>query len=451
MISASTIEGDLTKERPQWILSAYGPGRDAPAQLFGGNPREISFEELRVDHYLAAAQGKPQEAVQRAMALVNQAEQQIQTTLNNLDGAVSYIQAEEKNHPNRIDICRAKENFKDLQGHPNGTSGALVGGGENKSLLSGALNQTPAPGGIPFGQTQQLGQRASPFGQPSQLGSTSTPFGQPSQLGQASGPFGQPSQLGQRPNPFGQPSQPGPFGQPSQMGQSTAPFGQTPQLGQGGPGGFNSSQPAPFGQPAASQTPFGQPPQPKNPFNIQAPLSASPVAFNQPSHAPNPLAPSTNPNPFSQQGAPAAAPNPFSNSSPFGQQSSGNNQSIQNGNPDPFPVNPPNPYAPDAQLTHPDLRTYSVRDKDNKLKSWKGKAVAYIDQEPYYQREDDGKPERIWNPNGPPMYYPATELPADQYDQDTKERYLFMREHGSFKDGLMPLKPPRREWCLWDF
>ena len=63
MLKAEGISDDLTKERPQWILSAYGPGRGAPIQLFGGMPREQSFEEIRLLHYKAVAEGNPQRAV----------------------------------------------------------------------------------------------------------------------------------------------------------------------------------------------------------------------------------------------------------------------------------------------------------------------------------------------------------------------------------------------------
>jgi len=44
-------------------MSAYGPGRDAPIQLFGGFPLEQSMEEIRVQHYLALAAGNPQQSV----------------------------------------------------------------------------------------------------------------------------------------------------------------------------------------------------------------------------------------------------------------------------------------------------------------------------------------------------------------------------------------------------
>lgn len=62
-LSKETIVKDLTSEAPQWILSAYGPGRDAPEQLFGGNLREQSVEEMRLVHMMAEASGNPQQAV----------------------------------------------------------------------------------------------------------------------------------------------------------------------------------------------------------------------------------------------------------------------------------------------------------------------------------------------------------------------------------------------------
>lgn len=62
-LDSATIKQDLTTDRPQWILSAYGPGRHAPEQLFGGPAREQSFEEMRLLHYIAAASGNAQPAV----------------------------------------------------------------------------------------------------------------------------------------------------------------------------------------------------------------------------------------------------------------------------------------------------------------------------------------------------------------------------------------------------
>lgn len=62
-ISIDTIEADLKSEAPQWILSAYAPGRDAPEQLFGGYPREQSFEEMRLHYLTGKAAGTEQQAV----------------------------------------------------------------------------------------------------------------------------------------------------------------------------------------------------------------------------------------------------------------------------------------------------------------------------------------------------------------------------------------------------
>lgn len=62
-ITADAIEADLTSDAPTWILSAYAPGREAPGQLFGGYPREQSFEEMRLLHVIGAAGGNEQQAV----------------------------------------------------------------------------------------------------------------------------------------------------------------------------------------------------------------------------------------------------------------------------------------------------------------------------------------------------------------------------------------------------
>lgn len=69
-VSTDTIQTDLTTETPQWILSAYGPGRDTPEQLFGGYPREQSFEEMRLHFLMGQAEGREQEAV-RLLILVD--------------------------------------------------------------------------------------------------------------------------------------------------------------------------------------------------------------------------------------------------------------------------------------------------------------------------------------------------------------------------------------------
>lgn len=62
-LNKETIQKDLAEERPSWILSAYGPGRDAPEQLWGGYPIEQSFEEMRLHYMMGEASGNAQGAV----------------------------------------------------------------------------------------------------------------------------------------------------------------------------------------------------------------------------------------------------------------------------------------------------------------------------------------------------------------------------------------------------
>ncbi len=62
-LTADAIRRDLSEELPQWILSCYGPGRDAPEQLWGGYPREQSVEEIRLHFLMGSMAGNPQGAV----------------------------------------------------------------------------------------------------------------------------------------------------------------------------------------------------------------------------------------------------------------------------------------------------------------------------------------------------------------------------------------------------
>ena len=62
-LTADAIRRDLSEELPQWILSCYGPGRDAPEQLWGGYPREQSVEEIRLHFVMGSMAGNPQGAV----------------------------------------------------------------------------------------------------------------------------------------------------------------------------------------------------------------------------------------------------------------------------------------------------------------------------------------------------------------------------------------------------
>ncbi|KAH0566393.1 hypothetical protein GP486_000215 [Trichoglossum hirsutum] len=468
------IIADLTRERPQWILSAYGPTREVPAQLMGGYPREQSFEEVRLLHYQAAASGNPanvQQVAQEMQALASQAEQQIQTILSDIDGAVRFIEAAKDNHPNRWDICKGSSGMagqaamqpQTIMGQPSSTTGQPASGtafGQQSALGSASAFGRPSQlvvGRPTFGQPSQLAGASPTFGQPSQLGNASA-FGQPSHIGTASTSFGQPSQLGSG-SAFGQPPQHGngsAFGQPSQLGGGPA-FGQSSQLG----GGLAFGKPSQLGAGPA----FSQPPQ----------VGGSGV-FGQPSSAPQAnnvfSGPSTqvNPNPFAAiPTGPAAGafgrPSQFqiNTSTPTHQVSpdapfrstpadfSGTWQKDETGNPVPFPIEVANPYPQDAKLVHPDLRTYSTRDPSNRLLTWKSRPVIYVDNKPCFERSRDKKMERISYPDGPPPYNRDTELPESMYDEKTKEAYLFVRDKGYFKDNWMPNLPPRREWCKWDF
>ncbi|KAI9676909.1 MAG: hypothetical protein M1817_006748 [Caeruleum heppii] len=497
-INKDAIVIDLSKERPQWILSAYGPGREPPTQLFGGPVRERSFEEMRVRHYLAVAANNPQEAITEAQGLVTQAEQQIQTVLNDVDGAVNFIVDAEKTHPNRRDNCL---NPNAAATPPGLTSNPLVQGNSTAPIPANpfaaarpptiAINQSAGAFGQPaqgtastgaFGQAVQPTTSAGAFGQPSQLGGGSSAFGKPSALGPAPPTFGHPNPLGGA-SSFGQPAQMGKgpvFGQPTQAAQPGSVFGgNKPGLTFGQPSqpatnAFSGApqQPAPstFGQP----TPFGQATQPAqsiapNPFAAAAPSTESSGVFGAPSApAANPFAaattPSALPNPFSQAataGQPVSAPPSQPSANPFAAASQPSSNAFARLPSSAPSLSGPTPIvngtgnagamAPSSGVSHSDPSIYSTRDGANRLLTWKSQPVTYVDGEPCYKRSDNGHWEKIWFPNGPPGFSADTELVAEMYDEQTKEAYLFLRDHGTFKNGLMPFLPPRREWCSWDF
>jgi nucleoporin NUP42 len=374
---------------------------------------------------------------------------------------------------------------------------------------SNAFSQPMQTGAGAFGQPPTLGANPNPFGSPA----TSSSFGQPGMAPTSgfSNLGGQQSAFQQAPavDPFGQqPQQPvasNPFGAPTS--QPASSFGQTPAT----TNAFSPPpQPTPFNAPAVTQSPWSQAPAPApaNPFGGPPPGSVNP--FGPPAGVSSPM---SNPNPFGTPAQPAqsntfgtpaqpaqanpfgtpaqpAQSNPFGNpaqpaqanpfgtpaqpaqSNPFGQPV--NNvpippaqnafgsqpQSISNGIASPFgaqqngqqrAIDPAHsPYAPTATLTHPDPSSYSSRDSSGRLGMFKGKPVTYHDDE-VWTRNRDGSEEKIWFPDGPPPYYSATEVDDDKYDEKTKEAYLFARENEVFRDGVMPLMPPKREWCLWDF
>ena len=476
-LDKNIITNDLSKERPQWILSAYGPGREAPLQLFGGQPREQSFEEIRVRHYELTAQGNQQQAIGEYQTLVNNAEQQCRTALNDVDGAIKYILNGENEHPNRNDICKAKGALP-TQPHLQAPS----------QQLTSAFGQPSNPGPT-FGQPSALSTfgkpafdqpsaPASTFGQPS-FGQPSV-FGKPSPLGQPSAGFSQPSSTFGKPSfpapTFGQPSAPGAFGQP----QNASPFGASAST----TGSMQTDQPRnTFGQPSTSPQPssFGQPSsstQP-NPFGQpSAPSQSSPFAklspFSQPTTSNTTTAP-TQPtaalaNPFGQPSAPQTT-RPFANPpttapTAFGQPSKTRiyyaNRPVPSFGFDipAFTASLPSTYTStnhtNNAITAPTPTTASQapanvqKDAQNKLRTWNDKSVTYIDEEPCF-KSPEGYWTKIWFPDGPPVFKKSEELPEELYDEGVKEKYRYLKEHGVFKGGVIPELPPRREWVGWNF
>ncbi|OQO05188.1 hypothetical protein B0A48_08208 [Cryoendolithus antarcticus] len=315
-VTADNIRVDLTTDRPIWPLTAYGPGRNAPAQLIEGD-LEMSPEEMRVMYYLAMTTGNTQQAIAQEAQAAAKSNEAVQTILKDVDGAVKYIIAGKDRHPNRLDI------------EQNATQATQPTPGFGLPMAS--TNQQ-------FGQPTTTGQAPSAFGQPSASSQITPAFGQPTApaFGQATAPgFGQPSTFGKPAQPgFGQASslggaEPSPFGQPSALGGGGA-FGQPSALGGGGAFGQPSSigQKPAFGQPtlgAAARPAFGTASTPGfGQSTAPAFGQASSPAFGQASNpnASGAQSQETKPNPFA---AAASQPSGFGaaaqQSSGFGQPS----------------------------------------------------------------------------------------------------------------------------------
>ncbi|KAL1899305.1 hypothetical protein Cpir12675_001498 [Ceratocystis pirilliformis] len=245
-LSRDAIEKDLTSETPQWILSAYGPGTNAPEQLWGGFPLEQSADEIRLYYLTSEQAGKQGEALEQIAKLYQEAQGRIRNAASNLDDVIRYINSSRDKHPNRVDIV--------AQGNSNSTSTSApsLGSSSNNPFVSATTGSNASQ------NSAMLGGSSSVFGQPSNLGQNPSPFGQSSTFGEPSQPnggstFGQPSSLGGG----------GAFGKPSAFGAAGSN-----NTGTGGFGALNSSGPA-FGQSgfgssagntaAATGTAFGQP------------------------------------------------------------------------------------------------------------------------------------------------------------------------------------------------
>ena len=391
----------------------------------------MSFEEIRLRHYELAAQGNEQQAIQEVQALVSTAEAQIQNALSNVDGAIKYILDGENQHPNRVDICNAK------------------GAASEQPQIRNATQQI----GSPFNQASNVTTR---FGQPSTamvlnspLTSTSTQLSAPTpNFGQSTAPafgqssFGQTSTLGRPSTSFGQPS--------SAVGQSST---SAPTFGQ--PSGSN-----PFGGMQQTTTaihpasnPFQQTSiaQAGNPFQ-QPSTPAQPSVFGQPSGL-------TQSAPFRQASATSNA-NPFARPSPTRSSSTANQGAIASDNPFALSTTKTQLQPPAAFMTTTSSNMVGPsvggqtsnaqmqKDTQGNLTMWNSKPVSYVDEEPCY-RGKDGSWQKIWYPDGAPAFVNSVALPDEVYDDATRESYQHLKERGIFKDGVMPLLPPKKEWCSW--
>jgi nucleoporin NUP42 len=386
---------------------------------------------------------------------------------------VQYVYNAENEHPNRIDICNSNSlpalggtspfnqpstnSLPTANAFSSATSGIQPTSTANPFGASSTQAVQPAIG-TGFGQPSSLGQRVNPFGAsnvggqtgasgsnaflaPGPSSSAGNPFGAPSQAPRsavpASNPFGAPSQPAAS-NPFGGAAPapaPNPFGSQPTPAAAPNPFGAIVQPANSNPfsAAPSSVSLSPIGAPTPPviSIPQGAPSAPvaMNPFGAPSPASANPFgASSQP--------PATSASRFGQPPVPYQQ-NPFG--APKPQTSNGFTQGASAA-PATTGAQVPSPYAPTAESQHPSIDNYSSRDGNGRLTMFKGKAVVY-----------NNGVEKIWFPNGAPPYYKATEADDELYDEATKASYFHMRETGTFPNGEIPLVPPKREFCLWDF
>lgn len=451
------------------------------------------MEEMRLRHYELAAAGNMNQAIQEAQAMWQESINQMDSALNDLNGAVKYIIDGANEHPNRIDLTSGAADSGAAQPSPFGQPSAAPAAG-GFGTANAPATEWGKPSGFgqsaAFGQPSTLGQQGAAFGQPSTVGQPSA-FGQPSAMGQPSG-FGQPSALGQG-SAFGQPSTLGAgqsaFGRPAfgqtgfaQAGTTQSAFGK-PAFGQpaapatgafGAPSAASPftqvaqnqpatvfgapSGPSPFRQPAAQQQPaaaggFGQPAAPfGQPSQTASPFSQVPPPQQQQQQQPAPAAPfgqpSTAANPF---GTPSALQQP--GPSPFGQPAAPQGVPVETVNAGPrafIKIDDPNELNP-----LPSLQGETRRDPNTKrITMWKGRPVNYINEAPCYLHPQDNKTYvRINFPDGPPddATLRDSQGKPEEYTPEVEEAYKFFLENGCFKDGVIPSVAPRKDFISFDF
>ncbi|KAF1988149.1 hypothetical protein K402DRAFT_352039 [Aulographum hederae CBS 113979] len=485
------IKNDLTEDLPNWILSAYGPGRDAPRELIEGQ-LEQSFEEMRLTYYLAQANGNAQQGAEMEQRALQEARESIRRILGDLDGACRYVVEGEKIHPNRHDVCKQSDSGgpRNLFAKLEGAVSKPFGAGQPTTSQSGGLGQpsgSPAFGKPAFGQPSApaagggfgrpaFGQPAAPapsggFGQPAPA-AQSAGFGQASPMGQTS-TFGQASGMGQT-GSFGKPGLPsgGAFGQPAfgqpafgqssssggggGFGKPTTGFGQ-PAFGQPGPGNNTGNSAPAFGQ---SQSPFGQAsPQPATGVfgSGQQQNTANPFGSSN-SQQQSASAPS---NPFGLPNQPQgqAPPSTAGQSNGFGRPTTSQGQGPSN----PFGQQQSQP----SKSNGPSATYVAGPGGRQQLQTWHGKPVKYIEGVPFYhknagsaggftsrfgsaQRNTDDDLERIFHPNGPPMV-DGQPVPEEFYDfEGSRRAFEVLRNTGQFEGHMIPEDAPLVDWCDYD-
>ncbi|CAN8105374.1 unnamed protein product [Discula destructiva] len=499
-LSAEGIQNDLGGDRPQWLLSSYGPGKEAPEQLWGGQ-LEQSPEEMRLHAMTSEAAGNLKGALNDFDMLKQEAMSKIESAYRNPDAAINYIMQALNQRPNRHDLITSNMNGEFAVGkRPVGFGSAPAA---NANPFAAAQPNNAFSSGTPgFGQPSTVGQAPSAFGQPAAMGTGTgfgqasalsqrpNPFGAPSALGQVSG-FGQPSSLGQRPAPFGAPSALGqpsqsstasPFGQPSQLGARPNPFGApvagsapsaspfstfannnssnvapSPFAAQAAPSANNAfsqngqqQATSPFGQPPSTEVSMGSAPTPTtSAFSTAGNSATASTPFGQPAQAAapafgQPAQPATNP--FGQPAQRPAA-------NPFG-------QPTQQTATTPSSSSALGSSSQQGQQQHPAYQSYATKNPaTGQLQAWKGQPVTY--------REIDGKANtpcvanadgtfsKIWFPDGPPPFYKDTE-PTREYAQNETNVWGQFAQTGKLQlaangGGGMPLAAPMRDNTRWDF
>ncbi|QDS71430.1 hypothetical protein FKW77_003472 [Venturia effusa] len=386
-IDEAATRNDLLDERPEWRFSCYtGAGQGCT-----DTPKHLiggNLEQSFEEQRMLFYAARDDGTIELERALTQQADSQVSTILNNMKGAIQFAVNGKREEGNRwaiVDECNKQT--------PENERGIFARNARPRSQGASGIFGAPAVSST-FGQAST----PSPFGQastPAAFGQSSTPatFGQAS----APTPFGQPS----APTAFGQPSVPGAFGQAS----APTAFGQPSLLG----------QPSPFGKPSepVQSSGFGQPSQ----LGQSAAFGAPSTAFGAPS------ALGQNPSPFGQPSLPGQT-------SAFGQPSSPAHNSFGANKPQVPAFGSATPFG-QASAAASSFGQPSSQPASGVTRS--GEPVSVTPQDANAKPRPEDPPEELYEGNKAVF----------------EEAYAWVREHGSFKDGIMPEVAPLHYWVGW--